>query len=245
MRIGSFDFKPGLWPSVAMLVIFPILCGLGLWQLDRAAAKSERLDAYAQRQQSGPVDVDARGAFDATPGYRQARLTGRYDVRHQFLLDNQVQDSKVGYHVFTPLLFDGGRQAILVNRGWVEQGDSRQSLPALPTPDGEVTIAGVLSPAPGHGVLLGEDIEADKIWPRVVQAIVLPRLRNELDTELAPQVFLLDPNAAGGFVREWKIVQFGPERNLGYAFQWFMMAAAVLVIFIVVNTRRITRASEE
>ena len=245
MRIGPFEFKPGLWPSIATLVVFPLLCGLGIWQLDRAAAKSERVQAYSQREQAGPVSIDARGAFDAVPGYRQVRLTGRYDARHQFLLDNQVQGGNVGYHVFTPLLFAGERQAILVNRGWLPQGASRHELPALPAPEGEVSITGVLGPAPGHGVLLGKDIESDKIWPRVVQAIVLPRLARDLSAELAPQVLLLDPSEAGGFIREWKIVQFGPERNLGYAFQWFMMAAAVLVIFIVVNTRRVERASEE
>lgn len=242
MQIGSFEFKPALWPTLAALVIVPIFCGLGIWQLDRAAEKQARLQAYAQSDQFGPVNVDLQQVFDAVPGYRQVRLSGRYDVDHQFLLDNQMQDGKVGYHVFTPLRLTDDH-AILINRGWVPQGSSRTSLPVIPTPAGKVSILGVLSPSPGYGMLLG-DIESDKIWPRVVQAIVLPRLASDLGAELAPQVLLLDPAETDGFVRQWKIVQFGPERNLGYAFQWFSMAVAVLVIFIVVNTRR-RRVSEE
>jgi surfeit locus 1 family protein len=245
MQIGSFEFKPALWPTIAALVIVPGFCGLGIWQLDRAADKQERLQAYAQSEQFGPANINLGQVFDATPGYRRVRLTGHYDGQHQFLLDNQMQDGRVGYHVFTPLLITSSR-AILVNRGWLPQGTSRSELPALTTPQGEVSMTGVLSPEPGYGMLLGDDIESDKIWPRVVQAIVLPRLQHELsDVELAPQVLLLDPDEAGGFVRIWKIVQFGPERNRGYAFQWFSMAAAVLIIFIVVNTRRRVRVTEE
>lgn len=245
MQIGSFEFKPALWPTLAALVIVPGFVGLGIWQLGRAVDKQERLQAYAQSEQFGPANINLSQVFDAKQGYRQVRLTGHYDGQHSFLLDNQMQEGRVGYHVFTPLLITNDR-AILVNRGWLPQGTSRSELPALTTPPGEISITGVLSPEPGYGMLLGDDIESDKIWPRVVQAIVLPRLQQELsNVELAPQVLLLDPDEAGGFVREWKIVQFGPERNHGYAFQWFSMAAAVLIIFIVVNTRRRVRVTEE
>ena len=245
MRIGRFEFKPGLWPTLATLVLLPLLCGLGFWQIDRAAAKRELLDGYARYSHAAPVSVAAGAAFDVAQRYHHVRITGRFDVGHQFLLDNQVHEGVPGYHVFTPLLFADGRRAILVNRGWMALGVSRRELPALPTPEGTVSITGVLAPVPGHGVILGADIETDTIWPRVVQAIELSRLQRDVKVELAPQIILLDPEEGAGFVRQWKIVQFGPERNLGYAFQWFTMAAAVLAIFIGVNTRRKARGKEE
>jgi surfeit locus 1 family protein len=31
---------------------------------------------------------------------------------------------------------------------------------------------------------------------------------------------------------------FGPERNVGYAVQWFGLAVALLIIYLVVNTRK-------
>ncbi len=244
MQIGSFEFKPALWPTIAALIIVPGFCGMGIWQLSRAVDKQERLQAYVQSEQFAPANIGLDQVFDAQPGFRQVRLTGHYDIQHQFLLDNQMQAGSVGYHVFTPLLLTD-QHAILVNRGWLPQGATRLDLPVIATPEGSVTITGVLSPAPGYGMLLGDDIESDKVWPRVVQAIVLTRLQREMSGELAPQVLLLDPAEPGGFVREWKIVQFGPERNRGYAFQWFSMAAAVLFIYIGVNTRRIRRVSGE
>jgi len=241
MRIGTFEFNPGLWPSVATLILLPILCGLGFWQIDRGAAKRDLLDAYARHSQAAPVTVDARAAFDSAWRYRHVRIAGRYDLAHQFLLDNQMQDGAPGYHVFTPLLLNNAMQTILVNRGWLALGDSRQRLPALPAPAGEVMVTGVLAPAPGHGVELGADIESDTRWPRVVEAIDLPRLQRDITPRLAPQVLRLDPAESGGFVRKWRIVEDGPERNYGYAFQWFTMAAVLLFIYIRLNTHRRVR----
>jgi surfeit locus 1 family protein len=31
---------------------------------------------------------------------------------------------------------------------------------------------------------------------------------------------------------------FGPERNVGYAVQWFGLAAALLIIYFTVNSRK-------
>ena len=42
-----------------------------------------------------------------------------------------------------------------------------------------------------------------------------------------------------GFERVWRPVRgIGPQRHRGYAFQWFSLALALLVIYVVVNTRR-------
>ena len=50
----------------------------------------------------------------------------------------------------------------------------------------------------------------------------------------------LDPDQEDGFVRDWKPLRSGPERNVGYAVQWFGLAAALLVIYLVVNTHKLT-----
>ena len=44
MRIGGFDFNPGLWPTLATLATLSLLLGLGSWQLDRAAWKQALID---------------------------------------------------------------------------------------------------------------------------------------------------------------------------------------------------------
>jgi surfeit locus 1 family protein len=50
---------------------------------------------------------------------------------------------------------------------------------------------------------------------------------------------LLNPDESEGYVRDWRPLKFGPERNVGYAVQWFSLAAALLLIYIIVNTRKV------
>jgi surfeit locus 1 family protein len=51
-------------------------------------------------------------------------------------------------------------------------------------------------------------------------------------------LLLLDPEAPGGYVREWTDFGFPPQRHYGYAVQWFALAIAALVVFVVVNRKR-------
>ena len=52
-------------------------------------------------------------------------------------------------------------------------------------------------------------------------------------------VLLLDKDQPGGFVREWNPVVVGPERHVGYAVQWFALAAALVILYVWVNLNRI------
>jgi surfeit locus 1 family protein len=85
--------------------------------------------------------------------------------------------------------------------------------------------------------MLGDE-EPRQGWPYRIQRIQLERLAQELGYPLLPVVLLLDGEQSDGFVRDWHPLAFGPERNVGYAFQWFGLALALLVIYIVVNTRK-------
>jgi len=53
-----------------------------------------------------------------------------------------------------------------------------------------------------------------------------------------PVILLLDSEQQDGYVRDWNTLPFGPERNVGYAVQWFGLAVALLIIYLVVNTRK-------
>lgn len=56
---------------------------------------------------------------------------------------------------------------------------------------------------------------------------------------MVEHVLAIDPHSRYGYRREWQIVPFSPERHLGYAVQWFALACALLVIYLVVNFKRI------
>ena len=68
-------------------------------------------------------------------------------------------------------------------------------------------------------------------WPRLVTAIEPDKLwadlgRNGFAYELRQQ------SGPGAYRTDWPVVAMGPEKHLGYAVQWFAMAAALLGLFL-------------
>jgi len=242
MRIGRFEFRPALWPSLATLLLLPLLAGLGLWQLERAAWKQDLIAAHAERSRRPPQALSTLLASGEVLQYRQTTARGRYDLGHQLLLDNRTDQGRAGYHVLTPLRLADGGGTVLVNRGWVPMGNDRAQLPALPGPDGMVTMKAIITLPPDKVFRLDAAEEVNAGWPQVVQQVELQPLGQRLGTRLLPVVLLLDAEADHGFVRTWKPVYgITPDKHRAYALQWFTLALVLLLIYISVNTRRLPR----
>ena len=238
-HFAGWEFRVSAIPALATLVLFPLLMALGFWQLGRAEIKAEQLTLRSQRSEHHVLDLARLGELRAQDRYREVEGRGQYLVDRQILLDNRTHAGQAGYHVLTPVLLEAGT-AVLVNRGWIALGGTREVLPALPAPQGEVVVRGILDRPPRPGLRLGEGIVAKSGWPMVVLEVDFDDLSNLLDSTLVPALVLLDPDEPGGFVRHWEPDrEFGPDRHRGYAAQWFLLAAALLVIFIVVNVRRV------
>ncbi len=83
---------------------------------------------------------------------------------------------------------------------------------------------------PRVGIRSGEAFEGAGDWPKKAMYPTLDDLSAELDQDVLPFILLLHPETDDGFVRRWQPTGSGPSMHYGYAFQWFAMAAAVLVI---------------
>ena len=244
MRFAGFEFSPGLWPTLVTLLLLPMLIGLGLWQLERAAWKQELVDAHAASTQLAPVDPGWLLASGEPAAFRPVRLRGQYDLAHQLLLDNRTYRGHAGYHVLTPLRIADGESVVLVNRGWVPTGLDRAVLPELPGPAGPVVIEAVTSLLPEKLFRLGDVEERNEGWPKVVQQRDLAQFEQLLGTGLLPVILLLDASNDHGFVREWQPV-YGvtPDKHRAYAMQWFTLALVLLLIYLGVNSKRISDKS--
>lgn len=244
LAFGPLRFSPAPLPTLAVLLLLPLLLWLGFWQLGRAAEKTQMLDVYRQRLALPPAPLG--GALDLqTDRYRQVELSGRYDSERQILLDNQLHRGRPGYHVYTPLLVADGA-AVLVNRGWIPWGESRQTLPDLTIADAPagtaLSVQGRLDRPANPGLALGGP--DDPGWPLRVQHIDYRQLAERLGYPLYPAVILLGAEQPHGYRRDWQ-VDFGvmtPDRHRGYALQWFGLAAALLTIYGVMNLNRRTPA---
>ena len=237
----QLSFQPKWIPSLATALLLPLLFALGNWQLDRAEQKRLLQTAFAVNSTSPAVMVTELNTAAEKNRYRRVSALGQYDGEQQILLDNQVQDKQPGYHVYTPFKLAQLGQAILVNRGWVALGASRQQLPAIAI-NAEQTatqteITGRISEPANPGILL--PAAGLPSWPYVVQHIDYQMLSQHLGYPLLPAVLLLDPQLENGYSREWQpqFAGMGPERHTGYAVQWFGLTVTLLIIYLVMTVK--------
>lgn len=243
LRAGSFLFAPRWIPSIATLLMLALLFRLGLWQLDRAHTKEAMLERMTTRAQIATTDLDSLLQMGGDIADYSVRLHGHYLNKFNLLLDNRVHAQEPGYEVLTPFLTQN--RIVLVNRGWIAQGASRAQFPPIPADVGDLTLEGFAHVPNPNNFVLQEDNYQQVQWPFLIQKIDLEKTAALFDYPVAPFVLRLNPDKTSGFVREWHSNFMGPEKHYGYAVQWFSLFAALIVIYLVVNTRRIQPPQEE
>jgi surfeit locus 1 family protein len=235
-KLGKIEFSPRLVPTLVTALLFPLLLSLGFWQLERADQKRALVAEYEQRSELPAVEVIAGLRDTESLRYRRVAVTGRYDSDRQLLLDNQVRERRAGFNVMTPLVIGEGETAVLVDRGWLPLGATRSELPDVSVDEEGRRVAGEAY-VPFEGYRLGRAAEPDG-WPRFVQYVDFAQLEAVVGRSLVPLIVRLDPGESEGYLREWPVIPFSADRHIGYAVQWFGLATALLLIYVVVNTHR-------
>ncbi len=242
MRAGRWQFTPRLWPTLAVMVVLPGLVMLGFWQLDRAEQKRAIHELYLSRQAAPAMDLDVAKALHGDKNamlWRNVKARGTFDGNLTILLDNQVQNGEAGYHVFALFMPAGGNARLLVNRGWVKAGDDRSRPPPLSVPAGEIEIIATAGDIPAAGMrLAGGQAETLAVGIVRVAYIDPDQIAGLAGQDLLPYVLRLLPESDHGYLREWHVPGSGEERHLAYAFQWFALAATLLVIYLAVNLKK-------
>jgi surfeit locus 1 family protein len=233
-------------PTIVAVLFLVLFTALGFWQLDRSGEKRELVQRHLQRAHLPPLDLTSRWINEQPATgelgglrYRPVRLRGRFDASRQYLLDNRTHEGVAGYYVYTPLTLSPGGRGVLVNRGWIATGASREQLPEVGVPSQVTAITGHLSPAPRPGPLLGPDGYGATAWPRVVQKVDLAVMEEQLGKTLFPLVVRLAPDSRHGYIRDWQ-AHYGisPERHQGYAVQWFALATALVLLYAWLTVKR-------
>lgn len=228
-------FKVKNWKLLLLGLFFTcVFAALGMWQLARAHQKERLLTSFSSRIQKSPYIGKDLNRFNDWRFYR-AVLTGKFDNEHTFLLDNKTFQGKIGYDVYTPFYAKGLRKPILVNRGFIPLGTSRNELPNIKSIEGKTTIIGMINVPPLY-LSMGKLYDTPTVtWPLRVQFINLPQIGKVLNKKLFPYVLIIDPKDPRAYATEWKVVPFTPDRHFGYAVQWFALAATLLILSLALN----------
>ncbi len=238
MQIGNKTFKPGLIPTIVFLLVLPVLLRLGFWQLDRAEEKRELIALFTQQNELGPIAIKDNLKLDAKLNYRAAKVAGKYDLNKQIFVDNKIYQGKTGVHVMTPFKLKNSEYSILVNRGWVSMVIDRSALPEIETPKNNLSLNGKIKIFSKKPFMVGEQYQSNEGWPALMQWINISEIEKKSGLKLLPYIFLLDKKEKSGYVRNWKPVVMLPEKSTSYAVQWFSLALALTIIYIVVNLKK-------
>lgn len=237
LPLGPWRWEGPLWSLMLALVVMAGFVRLGVWQLDRAAEKAAIAARYEARRGLPPLSLAQLAGRGGDIEEYPLRLAGRYDNARTFFVENQPRGPRAGFHVITPFLPAGERDAILVNRGWVPVGADMQALPAVPDATATVVTGTVALPSPYF--IVGEpDYQAR---PLRVGRIEPGKIAAALGLGLRPFLLRLYPAEPDGFVREWTPsarLGMSPEKHRAYAFQWFALALAVLLVLLAVNLNK-------
>src|SRR5215211_6106172 len=159
-----------LAPTLLVLAGTALCIRLGIWQLDRLEQRRAFNAHFEWARAQAALDLNQEQPPDiAAMEWRPVKVKGEYDFVNQVAVRNQYYGNQYGYHLLTPLLFDG--EAVLVDRGWIPADGN--SLPAnwrAYDEPGTVNVSGQIRLGRAKSSLLGvadplpEDGEKLEIW---------------------------------------------------------------------------------
>lgn len=233
---------------IAIIVILAML-RLGVWQLDRAEQKREIQADMQSKASLDAIDLadllaDSGGSDLHNERYRPIKARGEYLQSSSIFIDSEVLNGKVGYKVVTPFKLLNSDVTILVDRGWVFAGHSRDTLPLVDTPEGEQNLFGRINLPKSRPPIWKDEYPTfqDKVW----QFLPIDEYSQWSGNRVLPMILeLQESTSTSDLLIQWQEMgDYGIATHQGYAFQWFAMALGFFICCIVVLLRSISQRSD-
>ncbi len=234
MRLSFLSKRSLLWLVITVLV-FSILVKLGFWQSGRALEKEQRLLQIEKLSAKKPISLEqVLSITKKDTAFKDVNdfpvfVDGKFDKNQVFLLDNQVNKGRLGYRVYQVAV--AGENAVLISLGCVQASVNTQGRPAVAALDGQHKFKGN-DRFIELRILLQEQVFSQVSWPLRVQQIELDKFSSLINHKLLPFVVYLDKNEELGFEKNWQPIVMPPEKHRAYAFQWFSLALAWLLLML-------------
>jgi surfeit locus 1 family protein len=230
--LSGYSFRPRAWAFLAAAAACAAGIALGNWQAGRASEKRALGAKLEQAFRSPPIEIGSQAGLPGNLVSKHVAAKGRFVDERTIYLDNKLRRGRPGYEVVTPLRLDGTH--VLVNRGWVPAGRSREKLPQVPAPGGEVRVEGLALARIPHALELGQSAPG-----KVRQNLDVQSFEQETGLRFQPIVIEQHSPAPDGLLREWPRPDAGIEKHESYALQWYSLAGLALVLFVVLSFRRV------
>jgi surfeit locus 1 family protein len=237
------------WLSLLLpaFVVFCILIGLGVWQIQRKAWKEGLIASLTERLAAPPEALPPATRWpqldQAEDEYHRVEFRAQFEPNREALVFASAAAFRPdvdgpGYWVFAPArLADGS--VVMVNRGFVPDGRQAPSSRLAGESSGPLDIVGTMRwPDARHWFTPADDPTHNLWFSRDPAAIAAAEKIGPVAPFYVEQEAPVPP---GGLPQPGKLVVSLPDNHLQYALTWFGLAAvlaAVTISFALSSTRR-------
>ena len=217
-------------PSLVVIGGMIFLARLGFWQLDRLDQRRAQNAALVAALAEPPLNLNSDFRREDFRKDREVMVQGEFDFSQQIILLAQTWQGQPGVHLVAPLVIEGGKTAVLVDRGWIPNPDGQSDGFDPFTETGLVTISGYLVPdKPGAEVT----DNPQKAWYRLdISAIAAQMPYALLPIVVAQQAANPDDVQAELPYRNVLEIDLSEGSHLSYALQWFIFSGLLGVMYI-------------
>jgi surfeit locus 1 family protein len=198
---------------------------LGVWQVNRLQERRAANRVALQARAAPRVTLDGATPITVVLDGREVSANGRYDHEYDIVLRGKVYGGSPGVEVVTPLVLQGSRTAVLVNRGFLPAPDATTAEPDSVREFGQLKVNGTaLLLQAGGGVPLERD--GHTTWSRLDRKALSARI----PYQIAPIYIRQSPDTAlPRFPRRLEPLPIDDGPHLSYAIQWFAFAVMTVV----------------
>jgi len=215
-------------------VAFAGFMALGIWQVKRLAWKEDLIARVEARVHAEAVAIPANwpAVREDSHEYQHVTVSGEYRSEAVSLVAAATEEGQ-GYWVMAPLQQADGRW-VYINQGFVPQAERKAAEAGTFTPEGAVTVTGLLRISHPGGGVLRDNVPAENRWySRDVQAMAA----RQGIAPVAP--FFVDAARTGEAlpVGGLTVIQFR-NNHLVYAITWFALALGMVLASVLVLRHR-------
>ncbi len=220
--------KPRIIATIFTVPALITLIGLGFWQVQRLHWKSALIADRQAAVSASPVLLTAKTDLSELD-FKPVRLVGRFLDQQSLFIYPRSMNRVSGVHVLMPFeLMSGG--VIIVNRGFIATNGVAPKNWQDPISGETFALSGILRRELNKPYGVGEDIDKTGL----IGWYDLTAMANYFDLELMPAIIEASNSPHSGEAPyPGQTMLSLPNNHASYAFTWFCLAAAWLVIFVI------------
>lgn len=223
-------FRPLPTFTAFSIPLLAALLALGVWQLERLQWKLGLIDEMHAHLHATPISFDDIVKLPAQDAqYRRVALSGHFENDQEAYVYAATDGGLPSYHVITPFVLDGGR-IVFFDRGIVPPNLKNPATRHAGQLEGEQQVVGVWRVPDAPGFFTPPPDLAHRVWysrdiAGMAKALhIMPAAAVIVEADATP--------VPGGWPQGGQTIVALPNDHLQYALTWFLMAAALVAVYL-------------